>query len=189
RRALPRAVRHSADRRAWLVRLGAALVATASVIAALVLPCYLLTGRVLPSSLGTRVSLAGLLGPADRVRYFGAMFAESAYWLSEWWLLAAALVLTGLWLGWRRRRWACFALSAPLLAFLALRALVGLAPFNVEDRYVSYLWPLYALSIAAGGASALQGVKPGRRASSSALAGTLAAVAVYGLAAVAVPHL
>ena len=125
-------------------------------LVALVLPCYTLTGRVFPSSLGTRVNLAALLEPSGVTRYLQSLLARPEYWLSEWWVLAGVGLLVGLGLGpadgaldGRSSLWV-----PP--GFLALRVIVGLAAFSLEDRYVSYLWPLYALGIAACASAALR---------------------------------
>jgi hypothetical protein len=146
-----------AESSSLLFRRGVLAYASAGAcLSALVLPCYVLTGRVFPSSLGTRVHLAALLEPSGVTRYLQSLLARPEYWLSEWWVLAGAGLLAGLGLGVRTGRWTVARLFGFLLSFLALRVIVGLAAFSLEDRYVSYLWPLYALGIAACASAALR---------------------------------
>jgi hypothetical protein len=117
-------------------------------LVALALPCRLVTGRWLPSSLGTRVHVDLLEDPTAWVHAFERVVRRTDYWTSDWLMLAYAgvAVAAGLFL-WRRRL-APLVIALGVLGMFVLRALLGLFDFNVEDRYVSHLWPLLALPFA-----------------------------------------
>jgi hypothetical protein len=120
-------------------------------LAALVVPCYLTTGRLFPSALGTRIELAPLSTIGGWTARVAAVFQLRDYWATPWLLLTFLLIAAGMFLALIARRWAVMLLSLSLLAFFFLRAMFGVVEFNVEARYVSYLWPLYALGFAACG--------------------------------------
>jgi hypothetical protein len=118
---------------------------------ALVLPCYLTTGRVFPSALGTQVILAPLWDLAALRDQLSEAFSHFRYWTSGWLILSYVSLVLSLVFAFARRRWSLFWLSLFIVAFFVVRALLRLYDFNVEGRYVSYLWPLYALALAVGG--------------------------------------
>ncbi|HUW81238.1 MAG TPA: hypothetical protein VMZ31_00410 [Phycisphaerae bacterium] len=133
-------------------RILAAYGIWAACLGALIFPCYLTTGRLFPSALGTRVVLPPLGSFSALMGRLQAMFGWSRYyWASEWLLLAYVSPVAALLFGLARRRWALLWVSFYPLAFFLLRAFLQLHDFNVEDRYVSYLWPLYAVILASWG--------------------------------------
>jgi hypothetical protein len=155
-------------------RLAEACAVFVAAGAAILAPCFLTTGTVLPSAAGLRLgpgllpSLPGLLGN---------LTADPEVWRSGWLLLACGMVAAaGLALlhkgarGGARR--ALLTGLVILLQFVARTAL-GLHDLNVHARYVSYLWPLYALGFYTLG-EALLGVVPRWGAPLRALAGALA---------------
>jgi hypothetical protein len=171
------------DRRSPARRLLGAYAVAVVGLAALVLPCYVLTGRVFPSSLGTRVEILGFIDPAALARYFRVLLETPAYWGSEWWVLAVLILGAGVVSGLREGRWAIVWLFGFVVAFLALRVVAGIAAFNVEDRYVSYLWPLYALGLGASIAAVVRGMGARLKLEPGRFASTLGAAALYAVAA------
>lgn len=115
--------------------------------AAIVAPCFALTGRVFPSALGARVTVSALADPSQWETIARAAIEAGDYWSTTWVIAAVAcLVATTVLRG--RAGWLMPAIFAVVLANFVLRAVLGLTHLNLEARYVSYVWPLYALGIA-----------------------------------------
>ncbi len=146
---------------AWVERRGAPVAVTiprglaalaifAGSLVLLVLPFYAATGLWFPGALGTRVAVPLLSSPELLPQSLARALSLRDYWSSEW------LVYTWLSLGvaggvaLARRGFAPLGLAAALLLLFAVRAVFGLVDFNIEDRYVSHLWPLFALVFAVG---------------------------------------
>jgi hypothetical protein len=136
-------------------RLAGAFGAWCGALGLLALPCRLLTERWYPSALGTRVSLAPLAGPGALAASVSGALGRASYWSSEWLLLAASSLALATFLV-RRGRAVLAGTFGLLLAFYVVRALLGLFDFSVEDRYVSWVWPLHALGFVA----AMRGLAP-----------------------------
>jgi hypothetical protein len=136
-----------------LARLGGtvwrAVAATAlcgAVITAIVLPCWWTTGRVFPSSFGTRVAVDAL-GNVDAL-WRGFLGFNVRLLGRTYWSLGSTILLLALVLGapFRNLRVPLVAMAFVTLQFVT-RAILKLNNFDQEDRYVSYLWPLYVLAI------------------------------------------
>jgi len=164
-------------------RILAAYCIWTACLGALILPCYLTTERLFPSALGTRVVLPPFGSfSALMVRLQATFGWGEYYWASEWLLLAYVSPVVALFFGRARHRWALLWASLYPLAFFLLRAFLQLHDFNVEDRYVSYFWPLYAVILASSGNIVWQYVSRyvhrGRR-----LAGSLTGIGLLVVAA------
>jgi hypothetical protein len=144
----------SRDQRRFAPGLAIALATFGSALVVLYLPCYLTTGSWLPSSLGRRAQLVDLTEPGAIARSLALVLGSRRYWSSEWPLFAFAAVALSICVS-RGTRVPLLATGLALLVFYLVRGVLGLADFNAEDRYVSYLWPLHALVFAAAGAAAL----------------------------------
>jgi hypothetical protein len=116
-------------------------------LAALYLPCYVMTGQVFPSSLGPRVQIDALSNPALLWSQFIASFSSGLVWGSSWALWGYFLLVLSLCLLPFIRTGEAVAAAVFILLSFGVRAAFGLTDFNAEDRYVSYLWPLYALGL------------------------------------------
>jgi len=139
------------NRRTLLSPVLIAYAAGVFCLALLVVPCYLATGRLFPSAVGTRIELAPLSTVGAWTARVAAVLQLGDYWTTPWLILTYLLVAAGSLLAAFERRWSVMLLSLTLLAFFFLRAMFGVVEFNVQARYVSYLWPLYALGFAACG--------------------------------------
>ena len=116
-------------------------------LGALVLPCYLTTGRVFPSALGSRLTIAALGDPQLLIKGIVNVFKVSEIWKSDWALWNYVILLCLVCLPPRRGASAAVWTTLFVTTFLFVRAIFGLKWFGNNDRYVSYLWPLYALGI------------------------------------------
>jgi hypothetical protein len=131
---------------AW--RAAGATILCAAVYAALVLPCFVTTGRIFPSALGTRVMI-GALGDPQIFWQSIAAFDFGALWRNTW-SMGSLVLMLGLVVvaPYRDVRVPLAAMAFVILQF-GLRIALRLVEFSAEDRYVSYLWPLYVLAIVA----------------------------------------
>lgn len=131
-------------------RLPLTLLLFAGTVALLVLPCWLLTGEIFPSAMGARVTLPPLSDPAAWWKGVVRLVTDGAY-LGNPWVWGSALLGLGMLPLSGGRPGRILAWVALLMAFnYLLRGFLGLTHFNVHDRYISYLWPLYAILILYG---------------------------------------
>jgi hypothetical protein len=122
----------------------------AAFTAALTLPSRWLTGRWVPSALGARVEIPALVRPDHWLDNIAAALRDG-YALNPWVAASLALAVVAGILPSGRDRPAVRGAAAALAGYFVFRAALGLVDFNVGDRYVSFLWPLYviiALSLA-----------------------------------------
>ena len=162
---------------AW--RAAAATALCAAVVLALALPCWITTGRVFPSALGTRVAIA-VLGDPHLLWEAASKFTPRAMLRNDWALGSVALLLClAVVAPYRNVRVPLAAMVFVTLQF-AVRAVLGLVDLNVEHRYVSYLWPLYVLAIM----PLLHGVVCAWRGAATLLARPAGALAIGGALAV-----
>lgn len=118
-----------------------------ALLAALVLPCLALTGRLFPSALDTRIRVEGMRDLAVLARGLVAALRPELLWKSRWHAAAtcaAALALLGL--ATKRRTGPMLAAALAVHLVLLERAAFRIEDFNIEDRYVSYFACLLALS-------------------------------------------
>jgi hypothetical protein len=165
--------------RAVALRAASATLGAAAVYGVLVLPCYVLTGHIFPSAVGTRIRI-GALGDAKILWQGIAGFDISLLWRNTWSLanlgLLACLAAAA--------RWQDVRVPLTAMAFVALqsclRIVLRLFDLSAEDRYVSYLWPLYVLAII----SLLYGLVSWSRATSTLLTRPAVSAAAGALLAV-----
>jgi len=115
-------------------------------LGALVLPCYLTTRQIFPSALGSRLTIAALGDPQLLIQGISDVFKVNEIWKSDWALWNYAIVFCLVCLPMRGASTALW-ISLFMTMFLFVRAVFGLKWFGNNDRYISYLWPLYALAI------------------------------------------
>lgn len=128
-------------------KLGSSLAAFFAVLLAIYLPCWFSTGSLTPSALGTRVAIPALTNPA--LLWENMVTAARAGYFTGYWVAGGMLVLCGAFLVSGDHAGRVLKTSAALLVFYFLmRGCLGLTDFNVEDRYVSFFWPLYVLTAA-----------------------------------------
>lgn len=148
-------LRESRPARQRIVRAGLHSLLWAGLVGLMALPCILLTGRAFPSALGTRIRIGSFLQGDFWTEGFRRALQLRDYWDSPWFVLAALLCFAALCLAPLRGRWIVCGLFTVLLGNLAMRAVLGIFDLNVEGRYISYTWPLYALGFAWCGADLL----------------------------------
>jgi hypothetical protein len=119
----------------------------ALVLGALLMPCYLTTGRLFPSALGSRLTIAALGEPRLLLKGIVDVFQAAEIWKSDWALWNYVLVFSLVCLPPRRGASAALWTTLFVTTLLFVRAMLGLTWFGNNDRYVSYLWPLYALAL------------------------------------------
>jgi hypothetical protein len=107
-------------------------------------PCWIVTGSITPSALGTRVAIPALTEPNLLWQNLTAA-ARTGYFLRPW-VLSVPIILIGL-LVFRRTRedMVLISVAGILGIYFLMRGALGLTDFNVQSRYVSFLWPLYVL--------------------------------------------
>jgi len=107
-------------------------------------PCWFVTGSITPSALGTRVAIPALTEPNLLWQNVTAA-AHTGYFLRPW-VLSIPIILIGL-LVFRRTRedLVLISIAGILTIYFLMRGALGLTDFNVQSRYVSFLWPLYVL--------------------------------------------
>lgn len=111
----------------------------------LFLPSWLITGALTPSALGTRISIPALTDPLLWWTNLHAAY-QQGYFLDPW-VLGAPVLLAALGLAGHARTTRVMGFACGLLTFyLLMRAALALTDFNIRDRYVSFLWPLYVLA-------------------------------------------
>jgi hypothetical protein len=180
--ALSGVTRGGSVSRSSLARALGALLLYAFCAAALTLPSRLLTGQWMPSALGARVEIPALTRPDLLARNFAAA-ARGGYFWNPWVAGAVALALLAGFSPRAPSRGVLRAASLLLVAYFATRAALGLTDFNVQDRYVSYLWPLYvtvALALVTRVPALRAFHAPGRDIGRLSLALGLAAVTIAG---------
>lgn len=130
--------------RIWAPRMAASVAAFAGMMLLIYLPCWLVTGSVTPSALGARVAIPALTEPNLLWQNLTAA-ARSGYFIRPW-VVSVPLLLVGL-LAVRRTRanWILISVAGILAIYFLMRAALGLTYFDYHDRYISFLWPLYAL--------------------------------------------
>lgn len=154
-------------------------------LAALFGPVYAIAGQVFPSAWGARVDVELAASPAAMALRLWESIVDDPRWQSSWLIWAYVLLFCGLCLRPLRRSGPVIWLALLLLAYYAARAALGITKFNLYDRYVSYLWPAYALGLAYCAAPAVQGAldwlrgRWGGGAVAAACSAVLAAVAVW----------
>lgn len=111
----------------------------------LILPCWWLTGTLFPSALGARVTLPPLSDPLAWWAGVVRMLTDVPY-LTHPWVMGSALMLAAMIpaRGHRHGRVLMVVALLMVLNFL-MKGFLGLTHFNVHDRYISYLWPVYAI--------------------------------------------
>lgn len=138
----------SMERRSALSAVARSSVLFAAVLAALVLPCLALTGRLFPSALDTRIRVEGMRDLAVLARGFFAAVRPELLWKSRWHAAATfALLLAVVGLVAKRRTGPMLGAGAAVMLVLLERAAFRIEDFNIEDRYVSYFACLLALSV------------------------------------------
>lgn len=116
------------------------------------LPLYIYTDNFLPTSLGTRVKFVfAIFSVKSYIANIKYTIVETDFWQSQWHIynyvmIALSLVLTFM-KRHRQRAMPVFVASVLILLNFVVRASFGLTDLNVQDRYISYIWPIYALSI------------------------------------------
>jgi hypothetical protein len=136
-------------RRGWSWRSAATSYAVfAFAVVCLFLPMYKVSGQIFPSAFGARVPAVIEMSPVTLVKQLARSVLHSPFWISSWALLT--LILAALSIAIRRRPGSTpiVALAMVLTVSLIARAALGLTDFNVEDRYISYVWPLLAIGFA-----------------------------------------
>jgi hypothetical protein len=108
------------------------------------LPCWFATGSITPSALGTRVAIPALTEP-NLLWQNLIVAARSGYFIRPW-VASVPLLFVGL-LTVRRTyaNWVLISATSILAIYFLMRGALGITDFNVQDRYVSFLWPLYVL--------------------------------------------
>jgi hypothetical protein len=135
-----------------LMKLGIACLLFGTLILAGHLPLYIFTGQFFPSSLGTRVKFVfAIFSVKSYIANIKYTLVETNYWQSEWHLFNYVMIaLSGIMILLKRHRQkglpVFIAGSLILLNFL-VRASFGLTDLNQHDRYISYIWPIYAVFI------------------------------------------
>jgi len=125
-------------------RLTASVVAFVGMTLLIYLPCWFVTGSVTPSALGTRVAIPALTEPNLMWQNL-IVAARSGYFIAPW-VVSIPLLFAGL-LVFRRTRedWVLISVAGILAIYFLMRGALGLTDFNVQNRYVSFFWPLYVL--------------------------------------------
>jgi len=123
----------------------AAVILVAGVVL-LVAPCRLLTGRWFPSALDTRIRIDAVRDPALLLSNVGDALRVSTLTKTDWQVgalvvLAGAVVVSV----WRRRVHPAIFTSGTIVFVFFARAIFRVEQLNIEDRYVSYFWPLLVL--------------------------------------------
>jgi hypothetical protein len=165
-----------APRRRAFVESAVVLVAGVLVLVA---PCRLITGRWFPSALDTRIRVDAVRDPtlvfsniADALRV--TTLTKTDWQVGALLVLAAAVMVSA-----RRRRAhpALFTSGAIVFVFFA-RAIFRVEQLNIEDRYVSYFWPLLALGAGVLAAPVLRRACARHPSSAVVTAGLVAVLAV-----------
>lgn len=125
-------------------RLTVSVAAFVGMVLLIYLPCWLVTGSVTPSALGTRVAIPALTEPNLLWQNLMAA-ARSGYFIRPW-VVSVPLLFVGTLFG--RRTYAnrvLITVTGILAIYFLMRAVLGLSNFEVQNRYISFFWPLYAL--------------------------------------------
>jgi hypothetical protein len=148
----------------------------------LVLPCYLTTGRIFPSALGSRLDIPSLANPGLLIDGIVEALKADEMWKSDWALWNYVIVFCLVFLPPRRIASAALWTSLFVTAFLFVRLVLGLKWFGNNDRYISYLWPLYALGITTASCGAVRYVLDRSGLLKSSARQALASLAFLGIA-------
>jgi hypothetical protein len=124
--------------------LAASIAAFVGMTLLIYLPCWFVTGSITPSALGTRVAIPALTEP--NLLWQNLIAAARSGYFTRFWIMGVPLLFVGL-LAIRRTRatWVLITVVGILAFYFLMRSALGLTDFNVHDRYISFLWPLYVL--------------------------------------------
>lgn len=140
---------------------GAAIAAATLAVTVLVLiaPCYALTGRLFPSALDTRVHVEAVRDPKLIVSGMLDALRLSKFLATDWQIVASTILIGAAVVSFRRRHvHPALFLSGFVVLLFFVRSVFHIEQLNIEDRYVSYVWPLLTL---AGGTLAAPALRRG----------------------------
>ncbi|MEO8377574.1 MAG: hypothetical protein ABI579_07875, partial [Candidatus Sumerlaeota bacterium] len=124
------------------------LAAFSIVLFLIIFPCWVYTGRLFPSALGSRLHLNVFTDFAGMRAMIVNGFLQMAAWKTGWLTALFVLLAVALYHAPAKRQWTILIILLLLLVNFWVRATFGLFDFNVQDRYISWVWVLYALGIA-----------------------------------------
>lgn len=125
-------------------RLTASIAAFVGMTLLIYLPCWFVTGSITPSALGTRVAIPALTEPHLLWQNL-IVAARDGYFIRPWVVSVPLLLIGPLTARRTHANWVLITVACILAIYFLMRAALGLTDFNIHDRYVSFLWPLYVL--------------------------------------------
>ncbi|RJP78182.1 MAG: hypothetical protein C4522_13490 [Desulfobacteraceae bacterium] len=108
-------------------------------------PCWYLTGSPLPSSLGARVTIPALQNPGLLFHNIRDLMSNFTYLTNPW--VVGSFICLIIAFAVRKTKMGGVLLGSALLlfSFYMMRGILNLYYTGVQDRYISYTWPLYVL--------------------------------------------
>ncbi|MFQ5645774.1 MAG: hypothetical protein ACE5GM_02495 [bacterium] len=113
-----------------------------------VAPCWYLTGSLFPASMGTRIAIPILKNPLLLLKNIIHLVSHPYTGFHGLWMAGSPVILLLALACYRHPKGKIIIGAAVFLyLFIVMRILLHLTNFSAHDRYISYLWPLYALII------------------------------------------